>query len=556
MKLDNDQKSRDTAHRNNLSINQVTREMLQYSLQSGPTIAIDKGLKLVRSFLKVDRVYIGYYNPVNSALSIIHEISAGQECIDQTMQAYLPFVENIQKGIDTIIPDVTQIPQSADFDQKLLIEKNVQSTIVIPVYSNEPVSYFLGFEYTRKTHTWSEEEIENMHLFADLFSSFMKNEKTQRTIEESQIQTSRKEEYQASLAKLKLAVNTANSFIWEYNVKKDLISVDFELLGYERSIPLRTSASTHHPTKEDHLKLTHPEDHDRLAEKVELLLKGEISSFTETYRHFTNKKLHWYTTHFSTFLYDKNNKPEIIICLTQDITQQRKKEIEWIKEREANKIKTEFIANVSHELRTPLNAVLGFSSLIANNNDTEANRLFIEILQKNNEILLQLIDSILHFANQESGSMLYKIEEVDLKEICQIAMGIESFNVNPNVKFIFDDNLPSVMLKTDKERIIQVLFHLLDNAKKYTPEGNISLSYHICDTQEVKVEITDTGIGLNNKEIQKIFSHFYKTDTFKLGLGLGLSIAKKTIMDLGGQVGVDSTIGEGSKFWFTLPLSN
>ncbi|MDF9831503.1 sensor histidine kinase [Parabacteroides sp. PF5-6] len=373
--------------------------------------------------------------------------------------------------------------------------------------------------------------------------------------ESSPLQLSRQQQYEASLAKLKLAVNTANSFIWEYDVKRDRVTIDYDLLGYERSIPLRTSASQHNPTKEDHFHLTHPEDRERVLEKVNQLLSGEIPAFTETYRHFTNKKLCWYTTHFSTYLYDEENKPEIIICLTQDVTQQRKRELEAIKEREANRIKTEFIANISHELRTPLNAVLGFSSLIANNNDTEGNRLFIEILQRNNETLLNLIDSILHFANQESGSMLYKIEEVDLREICQVAMGFESFNVNPDVKFIFDENLPSVLLKTDKERIIQVLFHLLDNAKKYTTEGHITLSYHLLGDQEVKVEIADTGIGLDNREIQKIFSHFYKADSFKQGLGLGLSIAKKTIMDLGGHLGVDSTPGKGSRFWFTLPLA-
>lgn len=368
------------------------------------------------------------------------------------------------------------------------------------------------------------------------------------------LQAFKEEHLRASLAKLKLAVNTANSFIWEYDVKNDIITIDYDLLNYERSIPLRTSASSHHPTKDDHLKLTHPEDYDRLKEKTDLLLNGNIDSFTETYRHFTNKKLRWYTTHFSTYKYDKNNKPETIICLTQDITQQRIKEIEWIQQVEANRVKTEFIANISHELRTPLNAVLGFSSLIANNNDTEGNRLFIDILHKNNDILLQLIDSILSFANQESGSMLYKIEEVDIKDICLTAMGIKSFNTKPEVEFIFDENSPSIKLKTDKERIIQVLFHLLDNAKKYTHEGSITLSYQISKNQEVKIKIQDTGIGLDNEEVKKIFSHFYKTDTFKLGLGLGLSIAKRTIMDLGGQVGVESEMGKGSTFWFTLPL--
>ncbi|MDF9831747.1 ATP-binding protein [Parabacteroides sp. PF5-6] len=364
-----------------------------------------------------------------------------------------------------------------------------------------------------------------------------------------------KEKLHDSLEKLKMAINSANSYIWEYDVKKDDIQIDFSLLDYEHNKIVDTDEAVVQTSRDAHLGRIHEDDIERVLGQVQQIIADKIPSFTETYRQYFRNELYWYTTFFRTYKYDENNKPSKIICLTRDITKERENELALINEKEMNRVKTAFIENMSHELRTPLNVIVGFSNIIADTNDTEENSYFIDLIRKNNEILLQIIDSILSFTKIESGAMQYVVNDVDLKEICREAASLKSSNQKDHIQFLFDENLPSIKTRTDRERMVQVIFHLLDNAYKFTNEGTISLHYYPYNEKEVRIEISDTGIGLTEEEISKMFKHFYKADEFQVGLGLGLSIAKKIIEDLGGSVGVNSKKGEGSTFWFHLPLA-
>ncbi len=299
----------------------------------------------------------------------------------------------------------------------------------------------------------------------------------------------------------------------------------------------------------------HPDDVEKLKAKVQKVINGEINSCKESYREFIDEKLYWFSTCFQTFKFDENNKPEIIVCLTTDITELREKDVELIKIKEFNNIRSIFVSNISHEIRTPLNAILGFSKVIADFNKTRETQYFNDVIQQNNEILLHMIDSILSLTRLEAGPVLYKKEITDLKDICHSALNLKSFAHRPEIEFVFDKNLPSLNVYTDKEYIKQVLYHILDNANKFTQKGRISLAYCMNEDGEALVEISDTGIGLTPEEIDKVFDRFFKIDDMQRGVGLGLSFAKRFITDLGGKIGVESQKGQGSKFWFTLPCS-
>ncbi|RHJ85400.1 ATP-binding protein [Parabacteroides sp. AM08-6] len=243
----------------------------------------------------------------------------------------------------------------------------------------------------------------------------------------------------------------------------------------------------------------------------------------------------------------------LLISMVWDITREMENELQLVKAREADKLKSAFLANMSHEIRTPLNAIVGFSSLLAEAESQEESQEFISIINKNNELLLQLIDDILDISKIEAGMLEYSYSDIDLKDICIELYNIHSLKIKPGVKMLFDFEHPSILLHTDERRVKQVMSNFLTNAIKFTGKGTITIAYELRgDTVYVSVEDTGSGISAENKET--IFDRFVKLNRYQQGTGLGLAISKMIIEHLGGSIGVDSEEGKGSTFWFTLPL--
>ena len=244
----------------------------------------------------------------------------------------------------------------------------------------------------------------------------------------------------------------------------------------------------------------------------------------------------------------------LLLAMLWDITEQRQNELDLIKAQEADKMKNAFIANMSHEIRTPLNAIVGFSRLITETDNASEQQEYLTIINNNSDLLLQLINDILDFAKIESGTLNYNLSWVDLKDVCQEVYISQSLKMTSDVALLYNgDMLPSVRLRTDTQRIEQVLLNLLSNAIKCTNQGFVSLSYEI-EGDFVRVSVTDTGIGIDKEKQASVFERFVKLDDFRQGTGLGLSICKMIIEKLGGEIGLRSELGKGSTFWFTLPL--
>ena len=245
----------------------------------------------------------------------------------------------------------------------------------------------------------------------------------------------------------------------------------------------------------------------------------------------------------------------LLLAMLWDITEQRQNELDLIKAQEADKMKNAFIANMSHEIRTPLNAIVGFSRLITETDNASEQQEYLTIINNNSDLLLQLINDILDFAKIESGTLNYNMSWVDLKDVCQEVYISQSLKMTSDVALLYNgDMLPSVRLRTDTQRIEQVLLNLLSNAIKCTNQGFVSLSYEV-EGDFVRVSVTDTGIGIDKEKQASVFERFVKLDDFRQGTGLGLSICKMIIEKLGGEIGLRSELGKGSTFWFTLPLA-
>jgi len=227
----------------------------------------------------------------------------------------------------------------------------------------------------------------------------------------------------------------------------------------------------------------------------------------------------------------------------------------------ATKHKSEFLANMSHELRTPLNAILGYTELILDNiygDISEKIREVLERLETNGHHLLGLINDVLDLSKIEAGQLTLSLNEYSMGEAVQtVFTSVEALAAEKKleVKIAAPADLPTGM--GDEQRIAQVLLNLLGNAIKFTDEGEIGLEVSVSD-EAFLVSVSDTGPGISEAEQKKIFEEFHQTDGSstreKGGTGLGLSIAKKIIEMHGGRIWVESTLGKGSTFRFTLPV--
>jgi PAS domain S-box-containing protein len=234
--------------------------------------------------------------------------------------------------------------------------------------------------------------------------------------------------------------------------------------------------------------------------------------------------------------------------------------------REIDRLKSQFLANMSHELRTPLNSIIGFSRVIIKGIDgpvTELQQQDLTAIYNSGQHLLGLINDILDLAKIEAGKMELAFDEVNISDIVSSVLSTMSGLVKDRpveMKRIIEPNLPTV--RADAIRVRQVMINLLSNASKFTDEGDIIVEVTLQPSptgrNEIRVSVTDTGPGISKQDQEKLFQAFSQVDdspTRKTGgTGLGLSICQQLITMHGGKIWVESEVGKGSTFYFTLPL--
>ena len=227
----------------------------------------------------------------------------------------------------------------------------------------------------------------------------------------------------------------------------------------------------------------------------------------------------------------------------------------------ASKHKSQFLANMSHELRTPLNAILGYTELIQDHiygAVPDKVREVLERLEKSGRHLLGLINDVLDLSKIEAGQLTLTLTDYSLKQVIQtVVLAVEALAAEKALalKVALPPDLPPG--RGDERRLTQVLLNLVGNAIKFTEAGEVRVEVRVADGA-FRVAVADTGPGIAAADQQKIFEEFQQADTSstrkKGGTGLGLSIAKRIIELHGGQIGVESSLGQGATFWFTLPV--
>ncbi|MDE1873552.1 MAG: PAS domain-containing protein [Candidatus Micrarchaeota archaeon] len=249
----------------------------------------------------------------------------------------------------------------------------------------------------------------------------------------------------------------------------------------------------------------------------------------------------------------------------EEDTEELGKRLEGVKEE--SDLKTQFFYNISHDLKTPLTSIYGYGKLLANSSEgiSQDNRGYAEIITKEADRLLQLINQILDVAKLSSGRIKLDVQDVDFNSLLKNpAIGsLIEFAEKKGLEFRVDVDYSVPAIQADPNRLIQVLVNLIGNAIKFTEKGSIGVRIARVGKKSkfIRVEVTDTGTGISKEDMKKLFRKFFQLQRKGLimqegsGTGLGLSIAKEIVNLHGGRIGVTSEAGVGSTFWFTLPIA-
>ncbi|WP_300701648.1 ATP-binding protein [Bacteroides sp.] len=361
--------------------------------------------------------------------------------------------------------------------------------------------------------------------------------------------------------KLAMALDVANITPWKWNLCDHTILCDvnrpIELSNdYERVSEEQLSV----PEVQYFSKII-KEDRQRVRQAYLDLIEGKCTKVREEYRVVNHSpegvRMDWVEAQAVIDSRDENGKPLSLIGSSLVITQRKKMEENLIaaksKAEESNKLKSAFLANMSHEIRTPLNAIVGFSSLLPTVVESAEQKEYVNIIENNNELLLQLIGDILDLSKIEAGTIEFIYTEFELNALMrELEKSLRLKVTYEEVILNFEQALPECYIRSEKNRLSQLVINMITNAIKFTDVGTIKFGYEVRGKM-LYFYIEDTGTGIPKDKQDEVFGRFVKLNSFAQGTGLGLSICKTIVEAMQGEIGLESEVGRGTKFWFTLP---
>jgi PAS domain S-box-containing protein len=451
------------------------------------------------------------------------------------------------------IMDTGKLPSEAIIEKKVLTEQGVKSLCAYPFKIGNKLEGFIGIDYIQDQCTLPEEYLQIMKIAADIIGFSVERKQSEKSLKRTE------QLYE------KIFENTGAATV---TIKPDttilMVNSEFERLsGYKRSevegkirlVDLLDNKDQSVLRKYHHLLMSNPEAVPKNYEFSYLNRKGDICSAFMT----------------GSSLIDTKNSLISFIDITEFKDVESQLRIAKDKAEESDRLKSAFLANVSHEIRTPLNAITGFSSLLANPNlQLDKKEKYIQQILNGSNELVNLIDNVLDISRIESGTLKPRITEyllnVQLEEMQEFYNDLKDQHAKESldIKLNVPEGSEKLLVRTDKMILQQILGSIIENAVKFTSSGSIEYGYSILadkpDTtgdQSLLFFVKDTGIGISKKDKDRVFERFVKIvdkDAYLYrGAGLGLALARDLVQLLGGEIWVESSLGKGSTFYFTIP---
>lgn len=301
----------------------------------------------------------------------------------------------------------------------------------------------------------------------------------------------------------------------------------------------------------------HPDDRTLLIRFLDDARKGLTTKLSKEMRVLREDGTYtWTHVNLLVKKYAPQDRIIEIISINYDITELKRTEEMLVKARDkaeaSDRLKSAFLANMSHEIRTPLNAIVGFSSLLTSMESAAEKELYNSLIGHNNKLLLNLINDVIDLSKIESGYLELRPDWVNLTELLDESVAEYVHQVPSGVELLTNYPAHDSLVELDSLRIKQILSNFLSNALKNTATGHVEVFYEV-DHQSVRIGVKDTGRGIPQNMLEKIFERFEKLDSFAQGAGLGLSICKLIVEKMNGRVLVDSQLGIGTTFVIELP---
>ena len=301
----------------------------------------------------------------------------------------------------------------------------------------------------------------------------------------------------------------------------------------------------------------HPDDRALLIRFLDDARKGLTTQLSKEMRVLREDGTYtWTHVNLLVKKYAPQDRIIEIISINYDITELKRTEEMLVKARDkaeaSDRLKSAFLANMSHEIRTPLNAIVGFSSLLTSTENAAEKELYNSLIGHNNKLLLNLINDVIDLSKIESGYLELRPDWVNLTELLDESVAEYVHQVPSGVELLTNYPAHDSLVELDRLRIKQILSNFLSNALKNTATGHVEVFYEV-DHQSVRIGVKDTGRGIPQNMLEKIFERFEKLDSFAQGAGLGLSICKLIVEKMNGRVLVDSQLGIGTTFVIELP---
>lgn len=490
-----------------------------------------------------DRVYIFAYDDDYTVQNCFYEVTVNPELAEKenlqevSVDATPWWTRQILSDTPIYVSSLDRLPPEASSEQEILAAQKIVSIMVVPLHVHGKVWGYMGVDLVYDSKEWTERDVRKLDSVANTISLCIEFHTIRQKEHREYLYLTNLLHYLPMAYKRMEIIADAKGKLCDYIIV-DANEAFMTLKGWKSGEVIGRKASELYRNTLAHLEFYESVWNNR----------QEVNEFIH-YEDRLDKFVQWVV--YSPI-------PGEMVGLGIDITlakqneQRLKKAMEEAEE--SNRLKSAFLANISHEIRTPLHVIMGFSEIIAECEDPAERQEYAAVMKRNTETLNRLMTDLLDLSKIEAGAVTFHMAELDAGKLCRDVVASLAARVKEEVSLELEIPDFGCLIRSDSSRLQQVLTNFLTNAIKFTSEGYIRVGYECPDSHHIRFYVSDTGIGIPEEDCPKVFNRFVKLSNLSEGTGLGLPISRGIIYQLGGEIGVDSRLGEGACFWFRIPI--